>query len=87
LSGAKKSAKYLTTRDGAMSDRHIIAIAECNMWHLEILHDYECEMMEYGFSVVRESAKMGQRLIGQDTLPDWHCASNSVAHSIDALRK
>jgi hypothetical protein len=33
------------------------------------LADYEREMTEYGFAVVRGSAEMGARLIGQDPLP------------------
>ncbi|MFE2964533.1 FAD-dependent oxidoreductase [Streptomyces sp. NPDC059340] len=35
----------------------------------EALHDYEEEMIGYGFDAVRDSAARGHRLVGQDPLP------------------
>jgi 2-polyprenyl-6-methoxyphenol hydroxylase-like FAD-dependent oxidoreductase len=34
------------------------------------LQEYEAEMTSYGFNVVRHSAEMGARLLGQDPLPE-----------------
>jgi hypothetical protein len=60
----------LAMRDGAMLGRHIAGVAEGKTPIAEALNAYESEMTRYGFEVVRESAGMGQRLIGQEPLPE-----------------
>jgi 2-polyprenyl-6-methoxyphenol hydroxylase-like FAD-dependent oxidoreductase len=60
----------LAMRDGAMLGRHILGVAEGKTALAEALNAYESEMTRYGFEVVRESAAMGQRLIGQEPLPE-----------------
>ena len=60
----------LAMRDGAMLGRHIIHVAEGKAAVAQALNAFEEEMTRYAFEVVRESAMMGQRLIGQDPLPE-----------------
>ena len=60
----------LAMRDGAMLGRHIIHVAEGKAAVAQALNAFEEEMTRYAIELVRESAMMGQRLIGQDPLPE-----------------
>jgi hypothetical protein len=54
--------------DGAMLGGYI-GVAEGNTAIAGALNAYDSEMKRYGFEVVRDSAGMGQSLIGQEPLP------------------
>ena len=56
-------------RDAALLGHAIVAVERGEVGLALALNAYEREMTDYGFSVVRESAAMGQRLMGQDPLP------------------
>ncbi len=56
-------------RDAALLGHAIVAVERGEVGLALALNAYEREMTGYGFSVVRESASMGQRLMGQDPLP------------------
>jgi len=55
-------------RDAALLGRYIIAVDQGKAELSQALNAYESEMTRYGFDVVRKSAVMGQRLMGQDAL-------------------
>lgn len=57
-------------RDAAILGSNIIAIDQGKMGLSEALNAYEREMTQYGFDVVRKSAAMGERLVGQESLPE-----------------
>lgn len=56
-------------RDSVLLGKEIINALKGGKTLSESLRDYEVEMTEYGFGVVRYSAEMGTRLLGQDPLP------------------
>jgi hypothetical protein len=56
-------------RDGALLGRHLEDVLRGRRKLPEAISDYEIEMTRYGFEVVKESAAMGARLIGQNLLP------------------
>jgi 2-polyprenyl-6-methoxyphenol hydroxylase-like FAD-dependent oxidoreductase len=57
-------------RDAAWLGRSIIAAHEGKAGLSEALNACQSEIARYGFDVVRKSAAMGQRLMGQDPLPE-----------------
>jgi 2-polyprenyl-6-methoxyphenol hydroxylase-like FAD-dependent oxidoreductase len=57
-------------RDAALLGRHLIAVDQGKAELSQALTAYEDEMTRYGFDVVRKSALMGQRLMGQDALSE-----------------
>ncbi len=59
----------IAMRDGALLGRHLEDVVHGRRTLLEALSEYETEMTRYGFDVVRKSAAMGTRLIGQNPLP------------------
>lgn len=60
----------MAMRDGAALARSLIRANDGTMSLAQALNEYEREMTKVGFDVVRESARMGERLIGQAPLPD-----------------
>ena len=56
-------------RDGALLGRLLKLCADGELELGDALSSYESEMAQYGFGVVRESAALGQRLMGQEPLP------------------
>ena len=56
-------------RDAALLGQHLDAVLTGQRTLPEALHAYETAMTQYGFDVVRASAAMGARLMGQDPLP------------------
>jgi 2-polyprenyl-6-methoxyphenol hydroxylase-like FAD-dependent oxidoreductase len=56
-------------RDAALLGRLLTLAAAGEVDRIDALHAYESEMLRYGFDVVRQSAAMGQRLMGQNALP------------------
>ena len=57
-------------RDAVLLGKEIINSLKAGKPLAESIKDYEAEMTEYGFGVVRHSAEMGTKLLGQDPLPD-----------------
>jgi 2-polyprenyl-6-methoxyphenol hydroxylase-like FAD-dependent oxidoreductase len=57
-------------RDAALLGRAIMNSLNNNKPVFEFLREYEQEMTQYGFGVVRHSAEMGAKLLGQDPLPN-----------------
>lgn len=56
-------------RDAALLGKELIKVCREDKALADSLRDYEREMTEYGFNVVRFSAEMGTKLLGQDPLP------------------
>ena len=56
-------------RDAAILCKALIKVVNQEQELAASLEEYEREMTEYGFNVVRHSAEMGTRLLGQDPLP------------------
>ena len=56
-------------RDAALLGQELLKVVRDEKALPSALHDYETEMTAYGFNVVRQSAEMGTRLLGQDPLP------------------
>ena len=59
----------IAMRDGALLGRHLEEVVHGRRTLPEALGEYEAEMTRYGFDVVRKSAAMGARLMGQNPLP------------------
>jgi 2-polyprenyl-6-methoxyphenol hydroxylase-like FAD-dependent oxidoreductase len=59
----------IAMRDAALLGRHLEAVSNGQCKLAEALKAYETEMTSYGFDVVRKSAAMGARLMGQNPLP------------------
>ena len=57
-------------RDGALLGRHLEEVVHGGRTLSEALREYETEMTQYGFDVVKKSAMMGSRLMGQNPLPE-----------------
>lgn len=57
-------------RDAAILGKELIKVANGNKGLAVSLKEYEAEMTQYGFNVVRQSAEMGTKLLGQDPLPN-----------------
>lgn len=57
-------------RDAALLGKELIKVSSGKKELSDSLRDYETEMTQYGFNVVRHSAEMGTKLLGQDPLPD-----------------
>ncbi len=57
-------------RDAALLGMAIMNAANTSKPMFESIRDYEKEMTQYGFGVVRHSAEMGAKLLGQDPLPN-----------------
>ena len=55
--------------DGALLARHLEDVAHGQRTLSEAISEYETEMTRYGFDVVKKSAAMGTRLMGQNPLP------------------
>ena len=60
----------LALRDGARLGRWLARVAGGDIGLPAALGEYEAEMAGYAFDVVRQSAAMGMRLMGQDPLPE-----------------
>ncbi|MFD0999460.1 FAD-dependent oxidoreductase [Ohtaekwangia kribbensis] len=58
-------------RDSILLGKEVINVVNGSKTLSESLRDYEAEMTEYGFGVVRYSAEMGTRLLGQNALPQF----------------
>ena len=59
----------LAMRDGALLGRQIKVVAEYKQTIPQALAQYEKDMVEYGFKVVRESVETGEARMGQNPLP------------------
>ena len=59
----------IAMRDGALLGRHLEDVVYERRKLPEAISEYETEMTQYGFDVVRKSAAMGARLMGQNPLP------------------
>ena len=59
----------IAMRDGALLGRHLDNVVRGQRTLAEAISEYEIEMTRYGFDVVKKSAAMGTRLIGQNPLP------------------
>jgi len=57
-------------KDAVLLGKELIQVALGKKELVNSLADYEKEMTEYGFNVVRHSAEMGTNLLGQDPLTD-----------------
>lgn len=57
-------------RDARILGEELIKVANENKELAVSLKEYEAEMIQYGFNVVRHSAEMGTKLLGQDPLPN-----------------
>lgn len=57
-------------KDAAILGKELIKVANANKGLAVSLKEYEAEMTQYGFNVVRQSAEMGTKLLGQDPLPN-----------------
>ena len=57
-------------RDAALLGKELIKVANGDKELVTSLKEYETEMTQYGFNVVRHSAEMGTKLLGQDPLPN-----------------
>ena len=60
----------IAMRDGALLGRHLEEVVHERRTLSEAIHEYETEMTQYGFDVVKKSAMMGTRLMGQNPLPE-----------------
>jgi 2-polyprenyl-6-methoxyphenol hydroxylase-like FAD-dependent oxidoreductase len=56
-------------RDGALLAHHLGHIVQGRQKLAQAISEYETEMTTYGFDVVKKSAAMGVRLVGQNPLP------------------
>ena len=59
----------IAMRDGALLGRHLEDVVHGRRKLPEAISEYETEMTRYGFDVVKKSAAMGARLMGQNPLP------------------
>lgn len=59
----------IALRDAALLGRMLTLVSAGELDRLDAMRSYEDEMTRYGFGVVRQSALMGQRLMGQNALP------------------
>ena len=59
----------IAMRDGALLGRHLEDVIHGRRKLPDAIREYETEMTQYGFDVVRKSAMMGTRLMGQNPLP------------------
>ena len=59
----------IAMRDGALLGRYLEDVVHGRRTLADAVSAYETEMTRYGFDVVRKSAAMGARLIGQNPLP------------------
>lgn len=57
-------------KDAVLLGKELIEVALGKKVLVNSLADYEKEMTEYGFNVVRHSAEMGTKLLGQDPLAE-----------------
>ncbi|HEX8015493.1 MAG TPA: NAD(P)/FAD-dependent oxidoreductase [Flavobacterium sp.] len=57
-------------RDSTILSKALIKVVNGEKKLATSLKEYETEMTEYGFNVVRHSAEMGTKLLGQDPLPN-----------------
>jgi 2-polyprenyl-6-methoxyphenol hydroxylase-like FAD-dependent oxidoreductase len=56
-------------RDGALLGRELKKVASGEVTLRDALAAYERGMLDYGFAVVREAAKMGEQRMAQNPLP------------------
>ena len=59
----------IAMRDGALLGRHLEEVVQGRRPLSDALRAYETDMTRYGFDVVRQSAALGARLMGQNPLP------------------
>ena len=59
----------IAMRDAALLEHYLNEVINGQQALSEALHRYEAEMTSYGFEVVRKSAALGTRLMGQNPLP------------------
>ncbi len=60
----------IAMRDGALLGQHLKDVIHGQRKLSEAISEYETEMTRYGFDVVKKSAIMGTRLMGQNPLPE-----------------
>lgn len=60
----------IAMRDGALLGRHLEEVMYGRRNLAEAISEYETQMTCYGFDVVKKSALMGTRLMGQNPLPE-----------------
>ncbi|GAB3738930.1 NAD(P)/FAD-dependent oxidoreductase [Hymenobacter agri] len=59
----------IALRDAVLLGQELLRVVQGEKALAAALQDYETEMTAYGFNVVRQSAEMGTKLLGQDPLP------------------
>lgn len=59
----------IAMRDGALLAGYLGEVVHGRKMLAQALSEYESAMSAYGFDVVRQSAAMGARLVGQNPLP------------------
>jgi len=59
----------IAMRDGALLARYLGDVVQGQRKLEQAISEYETEMTPYGFDVVKKSAAMGARLVGQNPLP------------------
>ncbi|MFI1919226.1 FAD-dependent oxidoreductase [Nocardia sp. NPDC020380] len=68
MSPASGAGACTALRDAAHLSDALVQAAQGRDVH-DALHEYECNMIDYGFAAVRGGAENGQRFLGQDPLP------------------
>ncbi|WP_235451621.1 hypothetical protein [Streptomyces olivochromogenes] len=59
----------IAMRDGALLGRALKKVADGHLTLADALAAHERDMLAYGFSVVREAARVGERRMAQNPLP------------------
>ena len=59
----------IAMRDGALLGHHLAAVVHGRRNLPDALSEYEMDMTQYGFDVVKKSATMGDTTMGQNPLP------------------
>jgi 2-polyprenyl-6-methoxyphenol hydroxylase-like FAD-dependent oxidoreductase len=59
----------IAMRDGVLLARHLGDVVQGRQKLAQAISEYETEMTTYAFDVVKKSAAMGARLVGQNPLP------------------
>ena len=60
----------IAMRDGALLGRYLADVVHGRRKLPEAISEYETNMTQYGFDVVKKAATMGERLVGQNPLPE-----------------
>ena len=70
MSPALGRGANMSMRDGALLGRHLKEVIHGRRPLAEAIYEYETNMAQYGFDVVRKSAALGTRLVEQNPLPE-----------------